>query len=165
MILAVAKPLGDVESVTAAIAAALRSADFAQLLANVDAAENTGDDTPAPKVVYAYERAQLEKFPAAEVIALNTAFNPQADEAAGAHRILVDWTQIGDSEARITREVQRLVLATRLFFRRSVLQGDYALAPMTIEFEDYSRIEPLQNAPQPFLKGGRVVLVAETWSL
>jgi hypothetical protein len=166
-------PLGDLETIVAAIAAALSGPVFADLLAAVDIALNLRDAdgnviaTPAPAAVYGYERAELEAYPAAEIIGVETVYDPQADEAAGTHRIGIDWTQLGDNEQTVTRDVQRLVLATRLFFRRNLIaEAAVALGigPVLIESEGYGRLARAETAGNPLVKSGHVVLAVSSWS-
>lgn len=159
-------PLGDVESITQGLAAALASERFRAVIAGVDIARNTGATTPwqgAIGSIYAYERANLEVYPAAEVIAAQATYDTDADEAAAVHRISIDWTQVGDDEQTVTRDIQRLVLATRIFFRHSVLDGSFGIGPMLVEFEDYTHLSPGTGA-HAFLKGGLLILAVKSWS-
>lgn len=159
------QPLGDVESVVEAMASALRSTSFTDILAAIDARLDQGQElpraTPGPAAVYGYERATPEAYPCAEVVIVQSEIDEDADEAKSTHRITIDWTVVGDDEEVVTRDVQRLVLATRLGFRRGVLDGMRAIGPMTIQFEDYSRLE--QGRDHPLLKGGRVMFSPVTY--
>lgn len=153
---------GDIETVKAAIAAALLSADFATALAAVDTEKNDGSTTPGPAFGYPYERAVLEGYPAFELQGLQTTYNSNGDVKEATHQIGVVWTLAGDNEAVLTQVLERLVRATRDFLWRSTLSGQIGLAPMLVKSENYSALQPGTNTP--LLKGCVVIIEATTFA-
>lgn len=152
---------GDIETVKAAIAADLASSGFTDVLAAVNAEKNDGYTTPGPAAVYDYERAALEAYPAVELQGLTTTYEVDDDVKAATHQIAIVWTQVGDNEQTVTKDVERLVRATRDRLWRSVLGGQVGLAPMLVMSEDYSALAPSAQG-QPFMKGGRLIVAATT---
>lgn len=153
---------GDIEDVKAGVALWIASSRFTDALAAVNAEKADGYTTPDPRAVYAYERAVLENFPAAEVIGLNTVYEPDSDVKAATHRISVVWTQVGDTEATVATDVERLVRATVDAFWRSVLDGRRALKPIGVDHDDYSQLDSGRENGA-FMKGGSVILICETY--
>lgn len=162
--------VGDIESVKTELAAVLANTAtaidrfgatkyFNDALDTVNAEKNDGHVTPYPASIYPYERAVIESYPAVELQGLVTTYQPEDDVKAGTQRVAVVWTVVGDNEASVTTDVERLVRATRDVLWRSLLSADLGLAPIHVESEDYSALAP--GGPNPFMKGGRVVLVID----
>jgi hypothetical protein len=76
------------------------------------------------------------------------------------HAIAIVFTQVGDNEATVTTDVERLVRAARDLFWRSVLDAQEGLAPILVVSEDYSALAPGNG--YPFMKGGRLIVAATT---
>lgn len=154
---------GDIETVKQGIAAALASSAFTDALAAVNAEQGGAYATPPPAVIYPYERAVPETYPAIELQGLTSTYNVEDDVKQVTHRIAVVVTQVGDNEQTITTDIERLVRATRDLLFRSVLDGQRGLAPMLIESENYSALAPNPRTGA-LMKGGMVVLAATTFA-
>lgn len=155
---------GDIETVKKGIAEALASPAFAAALTAVNVEQDDGYTTAAPAVIYPYERAVPEAYPVFELQGLSTAYDPNDDVKNATHRIAVVCTQVGDNEASITTDVERLIRAARDLLWRSVLNADRGLAPMLVESENYSQLTPNPNGDGTFVKGGMLILSAETFA-
>lgn len=154
---------GDIETVKKGIAAALGSSAFTDVLAAVNAEQGDGYTTPPPSVIYPYERAVPETYPAIELQGLTSTYNVDDDVKAVTHRIAVVVTQVGDNEQSITTDIERLVRAIRDLLFRSVLDAQRGLAPILIESENYSALTPNPKTGA-LVKGGMVVLSATTFA-
>lgn len=151
---------GDMEAVKTALAKWLSGPQYSDALAAVDAEKGDGNVTPGLQAVYAYERTKLEAYPAVELQGLRTDYAADDDVKQATHAIAIVFTQVGDNEETITREVERLIRAARDLFWRSVLDGQEGLTPILVTSEDYSPLAPAIGAP--FQKGGHLIVAATT---
>lgn len=150
---------GDIEDVCTGIAAALRSPQFADCLAAVEADKGDGL-TPLsvdPEAVHSGERAIQSFATECDVSALDVAYDQGSEAKEGTQRIQVVWSVSGDSEPGVITSVLRLVRATRDLLWQSVLDGTFNIAPIRVETEDYSELVRT-NGAAPLLKGGRLIL-------
>jgi hypothetical protein len=152
---------GDVEAVKKTLATWLASSRFSDALAAVNAEQNDGYTTPGLQAVYGYERAVIEAYPAVELQGLRTDYAQDDDLKNATHSIAIVFTQVGDNEAAVTTDVERLVRAARDMCWRSVLDAQEGLAPLVVVSEDYSALAPDPNG-NPFMKGGRLIVAAQT---
>jgi hypothetical protein len=161
--------IGDIESVKKEIAAVLKNTTgainqfgtavfFNATLDAVNTEKADGRTTPYPAEIWEYEKAALGAYPAAELQALTTQYAPEDDVKIASHRIAVVWTVVGDNEATVTTDIERLVRTTRDVFWRTVLAADLGGIPMVVESEQYSALAPALG--QPFMKGAQVMLIA-----
>ncbi len=152
---------GDIEDTKATLASWLLSSRFTDKLTAVNVEKNDGYSTDAPAKVYPHPRAELEAYPAAQLLGFNTVYDLDDEAKTATHRIGVQWTVVGDREDHVTSDVERLMRATRELFWRSSLGGEVNAAPILIESEDYSELLP-GSAGQPLAKAGMTTLLVTT---
>lgn len=159
---------GDIEDVKRELALLLASAVFVTALAAVDAEKGGTRATPRPTKVNEFEKMSTTDvgYPVGEVIGHRTMYSTLDQQVKTAvHEIDIVWTQVGDDEATITADLERLVRATRdLLWPQA---GPIALPaiptePIVIASEEYTQLMPAQQ--HPFVKGAatRVLIAVET---
>jgi len=153
---------GDPESLSKAFAAWVSSSRYSDALTAVNNEKADGHVTPAPRAVYPHERVVPEDYPAVQVIVTAGDYDPDADTKDVSYEFMVAFAQVGDSEAAVTTDVQRLMRAGRDVFFRSVLDGGLGLQPIGIVREDYSQLGNYNGSA--FLKAGWVTFRATTFS-
>ncbi len=161
--------LGDIEDVKHQIALLLASASagangstFAQNLAALDTEKNDGVTTPSPAEIHETERAQLTNYPGCLLIARDTNYDLEAGPTLqdGTHLLEVVWFQVGDDEAVVTKQVERLVRATRLTLWGTTFGGAINAAPLQVIRDNYADLAP--SGETAFLKGGRTFVAVAT---
>ena len=150
----------DIETVKKAVAALLGTSGFADALAAVNADQNDGYTTPGLAAIYPYERLVPEAYPVVELQGLNGVYDVGEDVKDLTHRFAIVVTQVGDNEATVTTDVERLLRAIRDFLWRSTLNG--LTAPVLIGEENYSQLAAARD--HPFVKGGMLILTAQTFA-
>src|ERR1051325_5526389 len=155
--------LGDIQDVKRQVMLALVSEAFTAQIAAVDAEKGFGV-TPIPVAVFPAERRNIAGlgFPIGEVIGLRTTYVDEDSASVDAtHEIAVMWTHVGDDELIVTRDLERLVRATREFLDRHVIAA-LNMGPMRIVSEDYSE---LSRRPEGsgFVKGASSMLEVTTY--
>lgn len=160
---------GDIQDVKQAIAQALRSQSFLNVLAAVDAEKVVAMATPGPTQVF--EGAKVVKtdqgFPVAEVIGVTTTYDATTEQAKVAvHEIQVIWTHVGDDELTITAQLERLVRATRDLFwppEGPVVLPNVASAPLQLVREEYTAL--MQGLAHPFVQASGTTMQVPTLTL
>lgn len=162
---------GDLEDVKRAVAQRLRSPVFTALLAAVDAEKADGTTTPVPVSIFEGEKAvdPSEGYPTGAVIGARTAYGDQANTSKdAAHEIQIVWTQTGDDELSIARELERLVRATRDLFWPAGSPGisldEVHSAPVIVRGDEYSALMPTDTHPV-FIKAASTQLLVATYTL
>ena len=154
------------DSVTAikrGIADLLRSAEFLSTLEEIGSDLNMVFD--GPKIVHTEERdVAPEMFPAAELIATQSAPDGESSAQQYNHRIDVLWTVNGDDIPTLVAHLESLVLATRrITWRGVVTMRDHTTAPLEPGLEEYG---PLlrggDRTLSPLVKEARIQLIVPT---
>lgn len=171
--------IGDIQVVKAVMAKELATAAFATVLATVDAELNaaiggTAITTTAPQSVCIFDGEKVETsgngYPVAEIIGGRTAYDGASQELKDAtHELQIIWTHVGDDELTITKQLERLVKATRDFFWPA--NGSYTLPgmnarPLEIVSEEYTALLPTRDRQYgAFVKGAGTTLRVGTLTL
>lgn len=161
---------GDIEDAKRAVAERLRSAQFLDLLAAIDARKG-GATTPPPVSIFEGEKAVAvdEGYPVGAVVGARTAYSTDANvEKDAAHEIQVVWTDTGDDELVMTRNLERLVRATRDLFWPAGTSGlvlqEIRSAPVIVRGDEYSALMPTDEHG-PFIKAASTQLLITTYAL
>lgn len=155
---------GDIEDTKHALAVVLAGPAFLERLRAIDAEKGEGE-TPVPTVVIPGETTNPvgQGYPIAEVIGLRTDYATEDQQCKQAlHQIAVHWTQVGDDELTITRDLQRLVRATRDLLWNSSLPA-LGNAPVLVTSEEYSELMPAKD--RPFVKASQTLLRIATFTI
>lgn len=153
--------LGDIEDVTHQIAIVLAGDAFAARLVAIDAEKGGEPISMPPAEVWEGEKATPTAYPSAQIIGRDTEFDAEAQPTLqdGLHRLEIVWLAVSDDEIKVTKMVQRLVLATRQALWSSLLGSGINAGPVEVTREDYS---DLAVSDQAFLKGGRLMVNVRT---
>lgn len=149
----------------------LLSDAFVQILATINASlagfdELRGLTVPPPAIVYPFERAVApERFPSAELLALNSSVVGDASSQQYRHNVDVLWTHAADDELTLVTVVECLVLATRrLTWRETLPMPDGTSAPIIPGAENYGPLmSRARGQTQPLVKGATIRLQVPTF--
>lgn len=162
---------GDIEDVKRAIALRLRSARFAEVLTAVDTEKGDSATTPVPVSIFEGEKAVLpaEGYPHGMVVGARTAYAIDANvDKDAAHELQIVWTQVGDDELVITRQLERLVRATRDLLWPSGSPGitleELHTPPVIVRGDEYSALMPTDAHPV-FIKAASTQVLVSTYAL
>lgn len=162
---------GDIEDVKRVVAERLRSAQFLEILAAIDARKADPTATPAPVSIFEGEKAvdSAEGYPHGMVIGVRTAYASEANvEKDAAHEIQIVWTETGDEELVITRRLERLVRATRDLFwppgTSGIVLPEIRSGPVMVRGDEYSALTP-DDEHGPFIKAAATQLLITTYAL
>lgn len=155
---------GDIEDAKHEVALQLTAASFTTLLAAIDAEKAGSVTTPVAAAVFEGEKQtkSADGYPVAEIVGLRTLYDSNSEQSKDAlHDIAVIWVQVGDDELTITRQLERLVRATRDTFWNALLPA-IASAPVQVVSEEYSGLLPAQD--HPFVKASQTILQIRTFA-
>lgn len=122
---------------------------------------------PAPAIVYPHERAVApERFPAAELLGLNSTPVGESSVQQYRHSIDVLWTHAGDDEDTVVQVVEGLVLATRrLTWRHTLPMPDGTTSLVIPGIENYGPLTSrVRGQTQPLVKGATIRLLIPTFA-
>jgi len=161
-------PSGSIEAVKESLQRWLRSSRFVDAIAAVDAqavAEGRDDNTRATPVpdadaIFTTEKHSLAKYPAVELVNVRVAYAPDTEAKIRAIELGVVFSQAGDDEALVTRDVERLIEAAGQLLRGSFLDTRDGIKRIELASEDYSELTPGQGGT--FLRGGELRLAIAT---
>ena len=162
-------PSGSIEAVKDSLQKWLRSSRFADALAAVDAqaiAEGREDGTratpvPAADAIFTCEKRLLPSYPAIELIGATVGYADDTAAKIRAIEVHVVITQVGDDEALVTKDVERLIEAAMTLLRNSVLDTRDGVKTIQIGREDYTELVP-GGQRGTFMKGGALQLAVAT---
>lgn len=144
----------------------LLSEDFTILVAEISAAYE-GFEIGPPAVVYTHERVVApERFPAVELLGLNSTPTSESSAQIYRHSINALWTVAGDDEDVVVKTIEGLILATRrLTWRRTLPMPDGTSAPVIPGAEDYGPLTSRSRTQtQPLVKGATIRLTVPTFA-
>jgi hypothetical protein len=133
-----------------------------EVLARLDERFADGIVTPNEVTYYTEEHATLDQFPACEL--LGRASDPQGSNEAQeyVHSLSVVWTLVGDDEATLVAQVERVILATRQLTYRTLLDPSLHGAPMVPGRESYSMLARTRGLSSPLVKAGAIDVSVRT---
>lgn len=162
---------GDVEDAKHQIALKLQSDDFLNALAAIDIEKDDGTSTAQPTQIFEGEKVNISDsgYPVCELIAYRSRYDVNTDAKDVVHEVHIFWTQAGDDELTITRDLERLMRATRDVFwpqgaQRDPFIGTNWSTPLILVSEDYTHLAPKINKTG-FIKGSWMVVLVHTISV
>lgn len=141
--------------------AALIASAMPQMLATADGEANDGVSTPAPAKIFTTAKADLEEYPAVEIIATDSAPQLDTNSQVMRHRLVVGFTIVGDDEDTLQTQVERYMWSLRRILRDA--WTDCLVGVLDTGGEQFT--PPLRRPPgleAPFVTGGFIEVIAQT---
>lgn len=138
-------------------------ANMPAMLAHADLQAGDGYDTPVPVRVWTTAKADLEDYPAIEIVVTDSRPQYDTDAQVMRHRLVVGFTLIGDDELRLQAWTERYMWALRHVIRGTLLEPPTGTADMDTGGEQYT---PMLQRPAGleavFVTGGFLEVIVQT---
>ena len=138
-------------------------ANMAHALAAADSEHDDGIETPAPLRVWTTAKADLEQYPALEIIVTDSRAQYDTFAQAMRHRLVIGFTLTGDDEEVLQAQVERYMWTLRRLIRDEQLDPPFGTSALDTGGEQYT---PMLQRPQGleaiFVTGGFIEVIAQT---
>lgn len=122
-----------------------------------------GIKTPVPAKVHTTDKADLEDYPALELIVTSSQSMRDSTAQVYKHNVVIGFTLVGDDEETLTAQDERYMWALRQVCRDTLFDPPIGTGPIDTGGEQYT---PLAQRPQglesPFVKGGYIEVFVTT---
>lgn len=145
-----------------ALKQSFQSAEFRDVLDELEGQYPGGITLASPFKVYTAEKNILDGYPAVELLGLDS--NPVGDTSAQdyEHRISVVFTALGDDEELVTARIECYIVAARRLTYRGLLVQVVGAPPNVPGRERYGPLIRNPSLPEPFIKAGSIDLLIST---